>query len=60
MDSHGSLKRVRKRRKRTRKLSDNRDLLVSIVVMVICGLALVGLFTYTLSTRACRPPKYFQ
>jgi hypothetical protein len=28
--------------------------------MVVCGLMLVGLLTYVLSTRACHAPKYFQ
>ncbi len=60
MHSHEGLKRIRKRRKHTRRLSENRELLASVIVMVGCGLLLVALVTYLLSTRACHAPKYFQ
>lgn len=60
MHSHGPLKRVRKKRKRSRKLSENRELLATVIVMVFCGLALVGLLTYVLSTRSCQAPKVFK
>jgi hypothetical protein len=60
MQTDGHLKRIRKRRKRSRKLSDNHELLASVIVMVICGLLLVGCVTYLLSTRACQLPKFLQ
>lgn len=60
MHTYGSLKRVRKRRKRTRKLSDNRELMTSAIVFVICGLLLVGFVVYLLSTRACQAPRFLR
>jgi len=60
MNSHESLRRVRRKRKRTRKLSDNRELMASVIVIVVCGLLLIALLTYVLSTRACHAPKFFQ
>jgi hypothetical protein len=60
MDSHETLRRSRKRRKRGRKLADNRELMVSVIVMVLGGVLLVGFLTYVLSTRACRAPKFLQ
>jgi hypothetical protein len=60
MDSHDTLRHVRKRRRRTRKLSDNRGLWLSVMVMVFCGVVVVGLLTYVMSTRACQAPKFLQ
>jgi hypothetical protein len=60
MHSHGTLKRIRKRRKHSRKLSDNRELMASVMVMIFCGLFLIALLTYLISTRACRTPRIFQ
>jgi hypothetical protein len=60
MDSNGTLRRTRKKRRRTRKLSDNRDLWVSVMVMVAFGVVVVGLLTYVMSTGACHAPKYLQ
>ena len=51
---------MRRKRKRTRKLSDNRELMASVIVIVVCGLLLIALLTYVLSTRACHAPKFFQ
>lgn len=55
--SHGTLRRIRKRRKHTRKLSENRELFASVIVMIIVGLAIVGLLTYLLSTQSCTAPR---
>ena len=60
MDSHGTLRRVRKRRRRTRKLSDNRELWVSVMLMVVFGILTMGLLTYLMSTRACQAPRFLQ
>jgi hypothetical protein len=60
MHSHGDFKHARKRRKRTRKLSDNHELMTSVIVMVFCGLLLIAVLTYVLSTRSCRLPRYLQ
>jgi hypothetical protein len=58
--SHGHLKHIRKRRKRSRKLSDNRELLALVIVMVICGLVLTVMTTYLLGTGGCHLPKFLQ
>jgi len=60
MHEHGTLRHVRKKRRRTRKLSANRELLASVVVMVVCGVVLMGLITYVISTRSCEAPKFFK
>jgi hypothetical protein len=60
MTSHGTLKRVRKRKKHGRKLSDNPQLFVFIIGTVICGLFLIGLLTFALSSAGCRLPKFLQ
>lgn len=58
--SHGTLRRIRKKRKHTRKLSENRELFASVIVMIIAGLAIVGLLTYLLSTQSCTAPRMFK
>jgi hypothetical protein len=60
MHEHGTIKRVRKRRKHARKLSDNRELMMSVIVMVISGVLLTGAAVYLLSTRSCAAPKFLQ
>jgi hypothetical protein len=55
--SHGTLRRIRKKRKHRRKLSENRELFASVVFMIVVGLALVGLITYLLSTQSCSAPR---
>jgi hypothetical protein len=57
---HGTLHRVRKRRKHSRKLSDNRELLTSVVVLVFCVVLVMAFLTYIISTRACHIPKFLQ
>jgi len=57
---HSHRVHARKRRKRSRKLSENRELMASVIVMVICGLLLMLCFIYLISTRACQVPKYLQ
>jgi hypothetical protein len=54
------MRHIRKRRKRSRKLSDNRELMAAVIVMVACGLVTVALITYVLSTQACHAPKFLK
>jgi hypothetical protein len=58
MTAHDTIKRNRKRRKRTRKLSDNKELLYFIIALVVCGLVLIGLLMFSLSSSGCRLPKF--
>lgn len=60
MNSHEGLQRTRKKRRRSRKLSANRELMASVIIMVICGLFVIGLLTYLLSTRGCQLPRFLQ
>lgn len=55
--SHGTLRRIRKKRRHKRKLSENRELFASVILMIVAGLALVGLITYLLSTQSCSAPR---
>ena len=56
---HGTLRHIRKRRKHSRKLRDNPELLLCVIVMVILGLVLVGFMVYALSTR-WQTPRLFR
>jgi hypothetical protein len=57
---HRTLRHIRKKRKRTRKLSENRELMASVIVMVACGLLLFVCVIYLLSTRSCQMPRFLQ
>lgn len=60
MSVHEGLKRVRKRRKRSRKLRDNRELLFSVIMVIVGGVLFMGFLTYLISTRACHTPRFLQ
>jgi len=60
MHEHGHWKRIRKRRKHSRKLRDNHELLASVIVLVICGLVLTAIFIWLLSTSGCRLPAFLR